>query len=160
MLSAPQLRASVATASVARTDGANALAAAPVGGLATKQNEQPWTAAELANIREQLSEELDNLSLELSAMSSELQDLLTEVADGAGDDDADTGNKAYEREHEMALMANVVEMREQVEHALEMVDSGEYGLCERCEVPIGKVRLQAFPRATLCLSCKQRQERR
>ncbi|MEC9052591.1 MAG: TraR/DksA C4-type zinc finger protein, partial [Actinomycetota bacterium] len=26
--------------------------------------------------------------------------------------------------------------------------------------PIGKLRLMAFPRATLCMTCKQREERR
>ena len=32
--------------------------------------------------------------------------------------------------------------------------------CESCGNPIGKMRLMAFPRATLCMSCKQREERR
>ena len=32
--------------------------------------------------------------------------------------------------------------------------------CENCGKPIGKARLEAFPRATMCVSCKQRQERR
>ena len=34
------------------------------------------------------------------------------------------------------------------------------GYCENCGKPIGKARLEAFPRATMCVSCKQRQERR
>ncbi|MFA6577063.1 MAG: TraR/DksA C4-type zinc finger protein, partial [Nocardioides sp.] len=29
-----------------------------------------------------------------------------------------------------------------------------------CGNPIGKMRLMAFPRATLCMTCKQREERR
>jgi hypothetical protein len=33
-------------------------------------------------------------------------------------------------------------------------------VCESCGQPIGKARLLAFPRATLCVACKQRQERR
>jgi DnaK suppressor protein len=33
-------------------------------------------------------------------------------------------------------------------------------VCESCGKPIGKARLLAFPRATLCVECKQRQERR
>ena len=39
-------------------------------------------------------------------------------------------------------------------------DDGTYGVCESCGQPIGKMRVMAFPRATLCLSCKQREERR
>ena len=37
---------------------------------------------------------------------------------------------------------------------------GSYGQCESCGNAIGKNRLMAFPRATLCLACKQREERR
>jgi DnaK suppressor protein len=48
----------------------------------------------------------------------------------------------------------------QVERALQRLDNGTYGICENCGNPIGKARLQAFPRATLCVTCKQREERR
>ncbi len=47
-----------------------------------------------------------------------------------------------------------------VEEAITRIDDGTYGVCESCGNPIGKMRLQAFPRATLCMECKQRQERR
>jgi RNA polymerase-binding transcription factor DksA len=46
------------------------------------------------------------------------------------------------------------------ERALDRIDAGIYGVCESCGQPIGKARLLAFPRATLCVACKQRQERR
>ena len=39
-------------------------------------------------------------------------------------------------------------------------NAGDVLVCERCGKPIGKLRLQAFPRATLCVSCKQLEERR
>ncbi|TAL16310.1 MAG: DNA-binding protein, partial [Frankiales bacterium] len=48
----------------------------------------------------------------------------------------------------------------QVERALARLDEGTYGRCENCGNPIPKARLQAFPRATLCVACKQREERR
>jgi RNA polymerase-binding transcription factor DksA len=51
-------------------------------------------------------------------------------------------------------------MLAQVEHALERIADGTFGVCESCAEPVGKMRLMAFPRATLCLSCKQREERR
>jgi len=46
------------------------------------------------------------------------------------------------------------------ERALARIDAGTYGVCESCGKPIGKARLLAFPRATLCVPCKQREERR
>ena len=55
---------------------------------------------------------------------------------------------------------NAKHLLEQTRHALERIDAGSYGDCESCGTPIGKMRLQAFPRATLCMTCKQKQERR
>ena len=48
----------------------------------------------------------------------------------------------------------------QTRHALERIEDASYGQCESCGEPIGKARLQAFPRVTLCMTCKQKQERR
>ena len=48
----------------------------------------------------------------------------------------------------------------QIDRALARIDDGTYGVCESCGNAIGKMRLMAFPRATLCLTCKQREERR
>jgi DnaK suppressor protein len=58
------------------------------------------------------------------------------------------------------MAKNARENLQLVEEALRRIDDGTYGVCESCGQPIGKLRLQAFPRATLCLQCKQRQERR
>ena len=60
----------------------------------------------------------------------------------------------------MSLAANSRDLLSQVERALQRLDNGSYGICENCGNPIGKARLQAFPRATLCVTCKQREERR
>jgi RNA polymerase-binding protein DksA len=97
---------------------------------------------------------------EISSSEEAIAGLMRDSGDGAGDDQADTGTKNITREHEMALAANAREMLEQTERALERLDAGTYGLCENCGNPIGKARMQAFPRATLCVECKQKQERR
>ena len=47
-----------------------------------------------------------------------------------------------------------------MERALERLDEGHYGWCERCGNAIPVERLAAFPSATLCVSCKQLEERR
>ena len=91
---------------------------------------------------------------------SMISDLLRDAGEGAGDDQADAGTKTFEREHEMSLAANSRDMLEQTSRALARIDAGTYGVCESCGNPIGKRRLQAFPRATLCMTCKQREERR
>ncbi|HSN07288.1 MAG TPA: TraR/DksA C4-type zinc finger protein [Candidatus Angelobacter sp.] len=60
----------------------------------------------------------------------------------------------------MSLANNARELLLQNERALARLEDGTYGICERCGRPIGKLRLQAFPRVTLCVSCKQLEERR
>jgi DnaK suppressor protein len=89
----------------------------------------------------------------------ELAGLMRDAGDGAGNDQADVGSTTFERDHEMSLANNARDMLTQTEHALDRIDNGSYGICESCGQPIGKMRLMAFPRATLCLSCKQREER-
>ena len=51
-------------------------------------------------------------------------------------------------------------MLAQIDRALARIHDGTYGVCESCGNPIGKMRVMAFPRATLCMTCKQREERR
>jgi RNA polymerase-binding protein DksA len=80
-------------------------------------------------------------------------------AEGSGDE-ADAGTKTFEREHEMSLANNSRDLLVQVERALARLDAGTYGRCENCGNPIPKARLQAFPRVTLCVACKTREERR
>ncbi|MDT3398768.1 TraR/DksA C4-type zinc finger protein [Streptomyces sp. B1866] len=136
-----------------------ARSAAP-GELAVRPGEDPWTPEEAAEARAGLDGEVGRLRAEIASAEEALNGLMRDSGDGAGDDQADTGAKNITREHELALASNAREMLLQTERALERLDAGTYGLCENCGRPIGKARMQAFPRATLCVECKQRQERR
>ncbi|MET8269045.1 MULTISPECIES: TraR/DksA family transcriptional regulator [unclassified Streptomyces] len=138
---------------------ARAAATAP-GELAVRPGEDPWTPDEVSEARAELTSEIMRLRSELEASGVALAGLMRDSGNGAGDDEADTGTKNITREHEMALAANATEMLEQTERALARLDAGTYGLCEICGNPIGKARMQAFPRATLCVEDKQKQERR
>ncbi|MFD8387316.1 TraR/DksA family transcriptional regulator [Streptomyces sp. NPDC059679] len=130
------------------------------GDLAVRPGEEPWSAQEVAEARTELLAEAGRLRTEILASEQAITGLMRDSGDGAGDDQADTGTKNITREHELALAGNAREMLLQTERALERLDAGTYGLCENCGNPIGKARMQAFPRATLCVECKQRQERR
>ncbi|MGX8275319.1 TraR/DksA family transcriptional regulator [Streptomyces sp. PBSH9] len=136
-----------------------ARAAAP-DELAVRPGEDPWTPEEVTEARTLLTSEILRLRSELEASGAALAGLMRDSGDGAGDDEADTGTKNITREHELSLAANAQEMLEQTERALARLEAGTYGLCEICGNPIGKARMQAFPRATLCVEDKQKQERR
>ncbi|MFF8091585.1 TraR/DksA C4-type zinc finger protein [Streptomyces sp. NPDC016675] len=135
-------------------------AAADPGDLAVRPGEEPWTPEEVEEARGGLESEADRLRTEIDSSERSLQGMMRDSGDGAGDDEADTGSKNITREHELALAATAREVLTQTERALERLDAGTYGLCENCGNPIGKARMQAFPRATLCVECKQKQERR
>jgi RNA polymerase-binding transcription factor DksA len=122
--------------------------------------EAPWTATELKAIRVELAKELTRLKHELEVIEAEMEDLIADSGEGAGDDQADSGTKTFEREHEMSLVINARDMVLQTERALVRIDNKSYGSCEDCSNPIGKERLHVFPRATLCMICKQKEERR
>ena len=128
--------------------------------LVAGENEGGWSAAELKSMRSEISKELLRLREELAKVEVEMDDLIHSSSEGAGDDQADAGTKTFEREHEMSLVINARDMVLQTERALERIDSKSYGMCEECGNTIGKARLQVFPRATLCMICKAKEERR
>lgn len=128
--------------------------------LPVRTGERPWTDAEIGAVVDQLTGEADELRAEIGRAESDIADRLGDAVIDAGDDQADVGAKAFEREHELALTYNARELLAQTDRALATISDGSYGICESCGQPIGKARLQAFPRATLCVSCKQREERR
>ncbi len=125
-----------------------------------RPGEEPWTAEELRQVLTELDSEAVGLRADIDKKAADLAERLTGLTrDGSGDE-ADAGTKTFEREQEMALTQNAQDLLDQGERALGRIDAGTYGVCESCGKPIGKARLLAFPQATLCVECKQRQERR
>jgi len=128
--------------------------------LPVRPGEKHWTEAELTKVRQQLEAEIAGLVADISEAESAIAERLGDAVGDAGDDQADAGAKTFQREHELALTQNARELLELSERALARMDAGTFGVCDTCGQAIGKARLQAFPRATLCVTCKQRQERR
>ncbi len=128
--------------------------------MVVSSGEPSWSTSELKAMRTELAKELLRLRADLAHVEKEMDSLIQESGEGAGDDQADAGTKTFEREHEMSLVINAKDMVLQTERALDRIDSKSYGNCEECGNAIGKARLQVFARATLCMLCKQKEERR
>jgi len=157
---APRATAKKAAAkSAAKTTRPSVDAAKLTEQLQVKQDESPWSEEEITEVRGILLEEIEQHRVELRLAEEELDQMMRASGDGAGDDQADAGAKTAEREHEISVAANARASLRQAEHALEQLDAGTYGMCEECGNPIGKLRLQARPRATLCMTCQEKQDR-
>lgn len=122
--------------------------------------EDPWTQDEIDEVREDLVFDVQRMERAIRTAEKGLERLFDEGTEGAGRDPADVGSTNFERDQEMSLVQNARDMLDQAQNALRRLDAGTYGSCEVCGEPIGKDRLIAFPRATLCMTCKQREERR
>ncbi|HEY0697845.1 MAG TPA: TraR/DksA C4-type zinc finger protein [Micromonospora sp.] len=117
--------------------------------------------ADVDQIRRSLRARFDELTAEYDEAVAQSQVLrLVEIGDTAGDDQADSGTKTAERDTAQSLLRSILERRAQFEHALSRLEEGTYGYCEGCAVPIPVERLEIFPSATSCVSCKQSRERR
>ena len=120
------------------------------------------------------TQEIGELRTRLEPERGELADQLTTIEDqafaatqsdisgdvGVDDESADAGTATFEREKELSIEQNVRDLIQKIDRALKRIDDGTYGICESCGEPIGKERLKFMPRATLCMTCKQREERR
>ncbi len=138
----------------------SAVTADPGPTLPVLDGEEPWTPDEVAAVRAELETDRERLRAAIAESQQELAELMIEGSDGAGRDPADVGSSNFERDQELSLHNNQRALLDQTEQALRMLDAGTYGTCESCGKPIGKLRLEVFPRATMCVSCKQRAERR
>ncbi|MFY1615121.1 TraR/DksA family transcriptional regulator [Micromonospora sp. RB23] len=116
---------------------------------------------EIDQIRQSLQARYDELTAEYDQAVLQSQVLrLVEVGDTAGDDQADSGTKTAERDTAQSLLRTILDRRAQYEHALGRLAEGTYGWCEGCKAAIPVERLEIFPAATTCVTCKQTRERR
>jgi RNA polymerase-binding protein DksA len=125
-----------------------------------QEDESNWTKTELNAVRKMLTSEAAELAVEIAQAEESFHALIMESGEGAGDDQADAGTKTFEREHEISILSNKKDLLDQTNRALERIEAGTYGACENCGKQIGKLRLQeANPRATMCMPCREREDR-
>ncbi len=104
-----------------------------------------------------LAEEREGYERQIAALKAEADQLAAEAEPGdvQFDDESGEGDTmSIERERDLALIANARRTIEDIDRALEKIDAGTYGICERCGQPILKARLKALPFATECVACK------
>ena len=91
----------------------------------------------------------------LDQVNAELEHLRT-MMQGEVDVELDEGDtEIVEREKTAALIVVLERRQRDIEHALRVIDLGQYGVCERCGAQIPPARLEVKPDATLCLNCQR-----
>ena len=74
-------------------------------------------------------------------------------------DTADLASNLIEDEIVMSIAQGEAKEIEQIDSALKKIKKGKYGNCENCGKSIHKQRLIAIPFVSLCIKCKEDEER-
>jgi len=106
-----------------------------------------------------ISDEHKRLVQERDQVLEELSHL-REFMQAEVDVEPDEGDaEIFEREKNAALIAVLERKLQDVDSALRSIAAGEYGICERCGLPIEPGRLEVKPDSTLCVKCQSEIER-
>jgi DnaK suppressor protein len=104
-----------------------------------------------------LLEERETYTRQATSLRAEAEQLAQDRDPGDVQFDEESGqgdSMNVERERDLALSAQALASVEEIDRALEKMDIGTYGVCEKCGEKIPKERLKALPYAALCVKCK------
>jgi DnaK suppressor protein len=110
--------------------------------------------ATLARLRQELIRHRDFLRAEIASQGADPDSDDANFVDDVGF--ADRGHSSEERSQAIAVVRALRSNLRDVERALSKMETGSFGICERCGEPISTERLEALPWAELCIDCKQR----
>jgi RNA polymerase-binding transcription factor DksA len=71
----------------------------------------------------------------------------------------DMGTEEYLYDLNTTLLANEQYIAVEARAALDRMENGKFGICESCETPIGKARLEAIPYTRYCVKCAEKEDR-
>ena len=74
-------------------------------------------------------------------------------------DDGDSAQAIYRAQLSTRFQGRDFNLLRKIEYALLKIKEGTFGICEDCDEPISIKRLEARPVTTLCVSCKEAQEK-
>lgn len=75
-------------------------------------------------------------------------------------DEIDLASSEYSQSMVFRLRDREKFLLRKIDKALDRINEGTFGICERCEEDINLKRLEARPVTTLCIRCKEEQEKK
>jgi DnaK suppressor protein len=109
--------------------------------------------ATVDSIREELEAERAALARQLTEHGASVEG--GEVQVDLDEGFADSAQATAERAELLSIVEQLHATYSEVVGALERLEAGTYGRCERCGNEIAPERLEAIPTARLCVTCKQ-----
>jgi len=109
----------------------------------------------LLEMKEQMLNQINGLSEE--TLSSSQRDSSGDLS-GYSMHMADVGTDNFQRELALGLVSNEQQVLYRIDEALRRIEERTYGKCEACGQAIKESRLKALPFATLCITCKEKEE--
>lgn len=108
---------------------------------------------DLDTFKQRLETERTQLQDEMNRLHDENIQLVggDSVSHGVSNHPGEAASQVMSRERNLAVYADLEFDLRRVEHALERIEDGTYGICEVCGNPIPVERLEAQPAATLCV---------
>jgi DnaK suppressor protein len=120
-----------------------------------KKGEEYMNSKQLTHFRKILESLKSELLGDIERTVHTMQDEATVFADpnDRASQESDIALELRNRDRERKLI-------KKIDESLGRIESGEYGYCNSCGVEIGLKRLDARPTATMCIDCKELEERR
>ena len=109
--------------------------------------------------RVRLEDERKRLQTLIEEYERELEEArLTESSSDRSPDpgNAEAASMKFEYEKELSIEQNTINLLGKVDHALERVAAGQFGVCESCGNSIPLERLDVLPHTALCVTCAQK----
>ena len=113
-----------------------------------KKSELSYFRKVLTDWQEQLLRQADHAIVGLMDASVNSADLIDQAA------------LEIDRNFALRMRDRESKLIRKIKNALKRVDDGTFGICEECGCEISARRLEARPVTTLCIACKEEQERK
>ena len=115
----------------------------------------PLKKADLKRFKQMLEEKRDQILQ--NAKSTLAEDMTLDANDLP--DEMDLASSEYLQSFTFRLRGREKSFLDKIEKALAKIEDGSFGSCEECGEEITIKRLAARPETTLCIRCKEDQER-
>ena len=101
-------------------------------------------------LNQKIADLLDEAERTVSEMTDEKESI---------PDPNDRASLESDRNFELRIRDRERKLIRKMQEALDRIDKGTFGICERCSGPISEKRLLARPVTTLCIECKTKEEK-